>query len=98
MSKKSIKIILQKNLLQHLGKDYSAFVLARETSWTKESTNLAKTILWIICHTEINKGKMKDLAENTKILAAKTLQTPKRICSTQEYIDIGIITHIPDRC
>lgn len=45
MSKKTIKMILQGSLLQHLDKDYAALVLAIKIAWKDKTTNLADTIL-----------------------------------------------------
>ena len=69
ISKKTIKMTLQRNLLTHLGKDYSALVSAIETTWKEETTELADTILRIIRHAEINKGNEKDTADNVNALA-----------------------------
>ena len=45
ISKKTIKLTLQGNLLRHLGKEYSALVTTIETEWKKETTSLADTVL-----------------------------------------------------
>lgn len=74
LSKKSIKMTLQKSLLQHLGKGYSALVSAIETTWTNETTNLSNTILRIICYAKINKRNEENTMENSsKVLATRAL-------------------------
>lgn len=99
MSRKSIEMTLQGSLLRYLGKGYSALVSAIETTWTEETTDLSDTILRIIRHAEINKENEEDMAENaSKVLATRTLQAPRRTCTTQEYIDRGITTRFPDQC
>ena len=90
-------MILQKSLLRHLVKEYSALVSAIKTSWTEESTNLAETILQIIYYAEIIKRNIEDSVENTKVLVTRTLQVPKRTCITQKCIDKEVTTHFPDR-
>ena len=60
MSKKTIKMTLQRSLLCHLGRDYAALVSAIETNWKDETTDLADTILRVIRHAEINKGNDKN--------------------------------------
>lgn len=60
---------LQENLLRHLGKDYFALVFVIETSWKKETIDLANTILRIICHAEINKENKKNTANNVNAFA-----------------------------
>ena len=81
-----------------MGKDYSALVSNIKTSLTEENTNLAKTILRIICHVEIKKGNMEDTKVNTKVLATRTSQVPKKTCTTQECIEMEVATHFSDRC
>lgn len=71
ISKKSIKMTLERRLLQHLGKNYSVLVSAIKTMWIEKITNLSNTIFRIIRYTEINKGNKEDMAENTKVLAAR---------------------------
>ncbi len=83
MSKRSIEMTLQRSLLRHLGKDYSAVVSAIETWWTEETTNLSDTILRIIRHAEIKKGNEEDSTENVKVLATGALRAPKGTCTTQ---------------
>ena len=56
MSRKTIEMTLQGNLLRHLSKDYSALILAIETKWKEKPTSLSDTILKVICHAKINKG------------------------------------------
>ena len=60
---------LQENLLRHLGKNYSALVLAIETIWKEETMDLADIILRIICHAEINKENKKNTANNINVFA-----------------------------
>ncbi len=100
MSRKSIEMAIQRGLLRHLGKGYSALVLAIKTTCTNETTDLSHTILRIIRHAEINKGNKEDSTENPSkvVLATRTPQAPRRMCTTQECIDRGITTHFPDRC
>ena len=81
-----------------LGKDYSALVLAIETKWREETTNLSDTILRVIRHAEINKGNAQDVVENTKVLATATHRAPKGTCTTPECIERGVTTHYSDRC
>lgn len=82
ISKKTDKIVLQKSLFWHLGRNYSALVTVIETVWKDETTNLSDTIFWVIRHTEINKDNEEDSADvsNAKILAANIYKAPKRTC------------------
>lgn len=73
MSKKSIEITLQKSLLQHFRKKYSAFVSAIQTLWIKEIIDLSDIIFRIIHHAAINKANNENTIENTKILFARIL-------------------------
>ncbi len=98
MSKRSIEMILQGSLLQHLGKDYSTAVSAIETGWTEETTNLSDIILRIIRHAEIKKRNEENSTENVKVLATEAPQTPKSTCTTQEYIYRGSIAHFTNWC
>ena len=38
------------------------------------------------------------MAENTKVLAARVPQALEKMCTIQECIDRGVITHFPDQC
>lgn len=100
ISRKTIEITLQGNLLRHLGKDYSALVSAIETSWTEETTDLGDTILRVIRHTEINKGNGKDTANNVNALAVGTQRerAARGTCTNQECIDQGSTSHYSDKC
>lgn len=100
VSRKTIEITLQGNLLRHLGKDYSALVSAIETTWKEETTDLADTILRIIRHAEINKGNEKDTADNVNALAvgAQRERAPRGSCTNQECIDRGSTAHYSDKC
>lgn len=69
ISKKTIEMNLRGNLRRHLGKDYSALVLAIETVWGEETTDFSGPTIQIFRHAEINKGNDKDTAENTNALA-----------------------------
>lgn len=93
-----LEMMLQGNLLRHLGKDYSALVSAIETECKEETTNLSDTILRIIRHAEINKGNAQDVAGNTKVLATVTQRAPKGTCTTPECVERGVTTHYNDRC
>ncbi len=77
MSKKTIKMTLQGNLLRHLGRDYTALVSAIDTNWKEETTNLADTILRVIRYADINKGNDKDNAD-VKVLAANIHRAPRK--------------------
>lgn len=100
ISRKTIEITLQGNLLRHLGKDYSALVSAIETSWTEETTDLGDTILRVIRHAEINKGNEKDTANNVNALAVGTQRerAARETCTNQECIDRGSTSHYSDKC
>lgn len=98
MSRKTIEMALQGNLLRHLGKDYSALLSVIETEWKEETTNLSDTILRVIRHAEINKGNAQDVAGNTKVLATVTQRAPKGTCTTPECVEKGVTTHYNDRC
>ena len=100
ISKKTIEMTLQGNLLRHLGKDYSALVSAIETTWKEETTDLADTILRIIRHAEINKGNEKDTANNVNAFAmgAQRERALWGTCTNQECIDRGSTSHYSDRC
>lgn len=72
VSRKSIEMTLQRSLLWHLSKGYSALVLAIKTTWTDETTNLFNNIFQIIRHAKINKGNEEDIMENSsKVLASR---------------------------
>lgn len=92
MSKKTIKIDLQGNLLRHFGKDYSALISAIKTTWKNKTTSLADIILQFIKHAEINKKNNQDNAE-VKIIATGIYQTPKGTCTTKKCVKKGVITH-----
>lgn len=99
MSRKTIEMTLQGNLLRHLGKDYSALRSDIETGWKKETTNLSDTILRVIWHAEISKENHQDNAiESTKVLATGIHQASKGTCTTPECIERGIKTHYNNRC
>lgn len=98
MSRKTVEMTLQRSLLRHLGKDYSALVSAIETEWKEYTTNLSNTILRIIRHAEINKGNTQDLTEGTKVLSTGVQRAPKRACTTPECVERGVTTHYNDRC
>lgn len=68
ISKKTIEMTLQKNLLRHLSKNYSALVSAIEMMWKEVTTDLANTILKIIYYAKINKRNIKDMANNINVL------------------------------
>ena len=98
MSRKTVEITLQGNLLWHLGKDYSALVSAIDTEWKEETTNFFDTILRVIRHAEINNKNAQDVAGNTKVLATVTQRAPKRTCTTPECVERKVTTHYNDRC
>lgn len=72
ISRKIIEIVLQENLLRHLGRDYFALVSVIETTWKEETTDLGDTILRVIRHAEINKENEKDTAKNVNALTVGT--------------------------
>lgn len=74
-------------------------VLAIETAWKEEITDLLDTILRVVCHAEINKGNDKDTADNVKVLAiAMGIQRASQgMCTTQECIDRGSKPHYSDQ-
>ena len=74
ISKKTIELTLQGNLLRHFGKEYSALVTTIETEWKKETTSLANTVLRVVRHAEINKGNERDMASNIPIPLAVGIQ------------------------
>lgn len=97
MSRKKIEIILQRSLLQYLGKSYFALVSVIKTMWIEEIINLFDTILRIIRHAKINKENEEDMTGNaSKVLATRTPQMPRETCITQKCIDQGITTHFSD--
>ncbi len=98
MSRKTVEMTLQGNLLRHLDKDYSALVSAIETEWKEETTNFSETILRIIRHAEINKENAQDVAGNTKILPTVTLELPRRTCTTPKCVEKVVTTHYNDWC
>lgn len=89
---------LQKSLLQHLGKNYSAFVSAIEIVWKDKRTNLDDIILKVICHVEINKKNEENSADisNVKVLAANIYKAPKKTYTTKECMERGITTYYTD--
>ena len=97
MSKKIIKITLQKSLLCHLGRDYAALISAIKTNWKDETTDLANTILRVIRYAEISKGNNKNNV-NIKVLAANIHRALKRTCTIKEYVKREITTHYTDQC
>lgn len=91
-------MILQESFFQYFGKGYLALVSAIKTTQTKETTDLFNIILHIIWYAKINKRNKENMVENAnKILATKTLQVPRGIYITQEYINRGIITYFFDQ-
>lgn len=89
MSKKTIEMTLQGNLLRHLGKDCSALVSAIETAWKEETTDLSDHILRITRHAEISKGNQEDTAENDKVLAAGIHRAPNGTCTPKNTLTGG---------
>ena len=85
ISKKTIEMTFQGNLIRHLGKDYSALVLVIETTCKEETTDLADTILRIIRHSEINKRNEKNTADNVNalVVGAQQEQAPQRTYTNQ---------------
>lgn len=86
MSRKTIKMTLQRKLLHHLGKDYSALVSAIETRWKEDTTNHSDTVLRIIRQAEINKGSAQD-TKKPQILVTGMHRAPKGTCKTPECIE-----------
>ena len=72
MSKKTVEMALQRSLMHHLSKDYSALVSTIETVLEDGNTNLSNIILHVTHHAEINRDNAEDNADtpNTKVLAA----------------------------
>lgn len=98
MSRKTIEMALQSNLLQHLSKDYSALVSAIETEWKEETINLSDMILRVIRHTGINKGNANNMAGNTKVLATVTQRASKGTWTTPERVERRVTTHYNSWC
>ncbi len=69
ISKKTVKLTLQGNLLRYLGKDYSALVTTIETEWKEEITSFFNTVLRVVRHAEINKGNKKDMVSSASVNA-----------------------------
>ena len=90
---------LQKSLLQHLKKGYSALVSVIKTMWTNKTTNLFDIILYIIRHAKINNRKEEDLSESSNkiVLTTSIPQALRGICIIQECINWGIITYFLDQ-
>ena len=97
ISKKTIKMTLQKNLLRYLKKNYIALVLAIEINWKDKITDLANTILRVIRPTEINKNTNKDNSD-VKVLAANIHWAPKKTCTIKKYIKRGVTTYYTNWC
>lgn len=97
MSKKAIKITLQRSLLQHLGKDYAALVLTIKTMWKNKTTDLADIIFRVIRYAKINKRNNKD-STDVKVMAASIHWAPKGTCTTKKYVEKGVTIHYTDWC
>ncbi len=102
ISKKTVELTLQGNLLRHLGKDYSALVTTIETEWKEETTSLSDTVLRVVRHAEINKGNERDMVSSASVNAlavgAQRERAPRGTCTNQECIDRGSTAHYNDRC
>lgn len=84
MSRKSLEITIQKSLLQHLKKGYSALVWTIKTTLTNETINSSDIILCIICHAKINNENKEDLMGSSSkvVLTTKTLQLTRQTSAT----------------
>lgn len=91
---------LQESLLQYLGREYSALVLAIETVWQDKTTDLGNTILQIVRHVEITKENKEDNTDytNAKVLAANIHQAPKGTDTTKKCVERGVTTYYTDWC
>ncbi len=100
--KKTVELILQGNLLKHLGKDYLALVTTIKTEWKEETTNLSDTVLKVVKHAEINKKNVRNTASSASVNAlameAERKRVPHGTCKNQECIDRGSTAHYNDRC
>lgn len=96
--KKTIKMALQKSLLWHLGKDYSALVLAIKMMWKDKITNLSDIIFWVTHYAKINKENKKNNILNTKVLATNIYRVLKRTYTTKEYMEQDITTYYINCC
>ena len=100
MSKKTVEMTLQVSLFGHLGREYSALVLAIETVWRDKTINLGNTILRIVRHAEITKKNEEDNIDytNGKVLTANIYQAPKGTCITKKCVEQDVTTHYIDWC
>lgn len=96
MSRKTIEMTLQRKLLHHLGKDYSALVSAIETRWKEDTINLSDTILRIIRHAEINKGSAQD-TKKPQSLSPASIELQKERAERLNALR-GVTTHFNNRC
>lgn len=99
MSRKSIEMSLQENLLEHLGKSYLSFVLTVKVMLINGTTNLLDTILHLIHQAEINKRNEEDIPESPgKVLITRSLQAPRETYTSQECMTREITTHFLSQC
>lgn len=98
MSKKTIKMAFQGNLLWHWGKDHSVLVLVIKTIWKNKTTDLSDTILQVTRHAEINKRNKENSVSNAKVLATNIHKASKGICTTKKCMEQGVTTYYTNCC
>ena len=99
MHAQTAEMMLQANMLQNLGSEYSALVSAIQTEWKEENTNLSDTILRVIRYEKFIKqtDAGEDKSQEAKALLTGVHRAPKRTCTTPECVEQGLTTHYNDR-
>ena len=100
MHLETAKMMLQANMLQNLGSEYSALVSAIQTKWKKENTNLSDTILRVIRYEKFIKETTVggEKSQEIKALSTGIHRAPKGTCTTLECVEQGLTTHYNNRC
>lgn len=99
MLQKTIEMTLQQSFFYYLKENYSAFVSAIKTGWTKDMTNLSDIILKVIRQAKIQKrNALNNATENPKIMITNIYQAPKRIYTTPECIEKSVTTQYNNWC
>lgn len=88
----TVELLLQANMVQNLGPEYSGLLSSIQSEWKEQTANLSDTILRIVRYEDILKES------NPKVLLTGGQRAPKGSCTTPECAARNATTHYPDCC